>query len=86
MTTFADHARAAARATVIVAVGAVMGLHAQTQEDSARRRLESGRAFLKSQNYGEALKDFQVVVKPMNHSVADDALARDSDVSARGGA
>lgn len=48
---------------------------AQAQEDAARRRLESGRAFLASQNYGEALKDFQTVVQTYpTSSVADDAL------------
>ena len=72
-TSFADFARCAAVA-VAIALFAI-GLGAQTSEESARRRLESGRAFLKAQNYGEALKDFQTVLQtyPMS-SVADDAL------------
>jgi outer membrane protein assembly factor BamD (BamD/ComL family) len=57
------------------ALAVAVTLHAQTPEESARRRLESGRAFLKSQNYGEAIKDFQVVIQTYSAtSVADDAL------------
>jgi outer membrane protein assembly factor BamD (BamD/ComL family) len=48
---------------------------AQSAEELARRTLESGRAFLRSQNYGEAVKDFESVLQryPMS-TVADDAL------------
>ena len=75
MTSFADAIRVTRLAAVIAALAAVAGLHAQGQEDSARRRLESGRAFLQSQNYGEALKDFQVILQTYpRSSVADDAL------------
>ena len=68
MTSFADAIRVTRVAAVIAALAAVAGLHAQGQEDSARRRLESGRAFLQSQNYGEALKDFQVILQTMRCS------------------
>jgi outer membrane protein assembly factor BamD (BamD/ComL family) len=62
--------------TVAVAVVVVTaGVTAQSTEESARRRLESGRAFLKSQNYSEALKDFEVIRQTYgSSSVADDAL------------
>jgi TolA-binding protein len=46
-----------------------------SDEDVARRQLESGRAFARQGNYAEALKDFRAVAD--NHassSVADDAL------------
>jgi outer membrane protein assembly factor BamD (BamD/ComL family) len=75
MTSFAEAMRVTRVGAVILALAAATGLHAQGQEDSARRRLESGRAFLQSQNYGEALKDFQVVLQSYpTSSVADDAL------------
>jgi outer membrane protein assembly factor BamD (BamD/ComL family) len=75
MSIFAEATRSAGRVAVAAVVVMAMGLHAQNQEDPARRRLESGRAFLKSQNYGEALKDFQVVLQSYpTTSVADDAL------------
>jgi outer membrane protein assembly factor BamD (BamD/ComL family) len=60
-------------ATIALAAAAVVG--AQAPEEPARRRLESGRAFLTTQNYGEALKDFQFVLQAYpTSSVADDAL------------
>ena len=72
---FADVSRFAAAAVAVALAAAAIGLSAQTSEESARRRLESGRAFLKSQNYGEALKDFQTVLQTYpTSSVADDAL------------
>ncbi|HEX5110270.1 MAG TPA: outer membrane protein assembly factor BamD [Vicinamibacterales bacterium] len=75
MTSFADIVRTTRWTAAIAALAAVVTLQAQGQEDSARRRLESGRAFLQSQNYGEALKDFQVVLQTYpTSSVADDAL------------
>lgn len=62
----------AAVAACVIAGGSA---RAQSAEESARRRLESGRAFLKSQNYAEAYKDFQVVLETYpSSSVADDAL------------
>jgi outer membrane protein assembly factor BamD (BamD/ComL family) len=62
-------------AAVIACAITGVSVRAQTAEESARRRLESGRAFLKSQNYAEAYKDFQVVLETYpSSSVADDAL------------
>jgi outer membrane protein assembly factor BamD (BamD/ComL family) len=55
---------------------AVMPLRAQSSnEEQARRTLESGRTFLRAQNYGEAVKDFEAVLQRFpTTSVADDAL------------
>jgi TolA-binding protein len=48
---------------------------AQSPDELARRRLESGRAFLKDKKYGEAIKDFEAVLQSYpTSSVADDAL------------
>src|SRR5829696_7062631 len=59
----------------IAAGAAVLPLGAQSNEDLARRTLESGRAFLRAQNYGEAIKDFEAVLQRYPTStVADDAL------------
>ena len=75
MTTFADVRRTAGAAGLLVTLVVAAALHAQTQEDSARRRLESGRDFMRAGNFGEALKDFQVVLQTYpTSSVADDAL------------
>jgi TolA-binding protein len=75
MTTFADVIRAAGAAALFVTLGVAATPRAQTQEDSARRRLESGRDFMRAGNSGEALKDFQVVLQTYpTSSVADDAL------------
>jgi outer membrane protein assembly factor BamD (BamD/ComL family) len=53
----------------------VMPLRAQSNEELARRTLESGRTFLQSRNYGEAVKDFEAVLQRYpTSSVADDAL------------
>lgn len=65
--------------TLVVVGGAVLCLAslaaAQSAEDLARRRLDSGRAFLKAQNYAEALRDFEAVLQTYpTSSVADDAL------------
>jgi TolA-binding protein len=58
----------------VIALGSA-GLFAQSPEDLARRNLESGRAFLSSQNYVEAVKDFETVLERYATStVADDAL------------
>jgi TolA-binding protein len=52
-----------------------LGVRAQTPEEFARRRLESGRAFMKAQNYAEALKDFDALLQSYPTSaLADDAL------------
>ena len=57
----------------VAALGALAA--AQTPEEFARRRFESGRAFLRAQNYAEALKDFEAVLQSYPTSgVADDAL------------
>jgi outer membrane protein assembly factor BamD (BamD/ComL family)/urease gamma subunit len=54
---------------------AAMPLRAQSNEELARRTLESGRTFLQSRNYGEAVKDFEAVLQRYpTSSVADDAL------------
>lgn len=46
-----------------------------TDEDVARRQLDSGRSFARQGNYPEALKDFRAVADTHpNTSVADDAL------------
>ena len=63
----------------IVVLGAMAlltsALAAQSNEEFARRRLESGLSFLKAQNYVEALKDFEAVAQTYpTSSVADDAL------------
>lgn len=62
-------------AAVLAVAGASL-LAAQGQdEEQARRWLQSGRAFLQSQNYKEALSDFQSVLgKYPKTTVADDAL------------
>jgi outer membrane protein assembly factor BamD (BamD/ComL family) len=76
MISFREQRQRVMRLTRIVALAAgAVGVSAQSAEESARRRLESGRAFLKSQNYGEALKDFEVIRQAYgSSSVADDAL------------
>jgi len=54
-----------------------LGTVAQSPQDeeNARLRLNSGRLFLNSQNYSEALKDFEAILQSYpNSSVADDAL------------
>ncbi len=54
---------------------AVATVAAQTPEDFARRRLDSGRSFFKAKNYVEGLKDFEAVLQSYpTSSVADDAL------------
>jgi outer membrane protein assembly factor BamD (BamD/ComL family) len=51
------------------------GPRAQSAEELARRTLESGRSFMRSQNYGEAIKDFESVLQRYpTSSVADDAV------------
>src|SRR5687768_2471453 len=88
MTTFADRFRYVAAAVLLAAVTT----SAQTPEELARRRLESGRAFLTARNYVEALKDFEAVLQSYpTTAAADDALleiatyqlqvARDLDAS-----
>jgi outer membrane protein assembly factor BamD (BamD/ComL family) len=71
MTTFADRFRFVAAVVVLAAVTT----SAQTPEELARRRLESGRAFLTARNYVEALKDFEAVLQSYpTTAAADDAL------------
>jgi TolA-binding protein len=61
-----------------VAAGSTLVLGARgqsTDEDVARRQLDSGRSFSRQGNYAEALKDFRAVADTHpNTSVADDAL------------
>jgi tetratricopeptide (TPR) repeat protein len=58
-----------------VVVLAAVTTSAQTPEELARRRLESGRAFLTARNYVEALKDFEAVLQSYpTTAAADDAL------------
>src|ERR1700733_10128404 len=65
-------------ALVVSAAPAGSWVRAQTSasdEDVARRQLESGRAFLRQKDYAEALKDFRAVAEThASSSVADDAL------------
>jgi TolA-binding protein len=72
----------AAGATCVV-LGATLAAHQPptqgtgqtTDEDIARRQLDSGRSFLRQGNYPEALKDFRAVANDhATSSVADDAL------------
>jgi TolA-binding protein len=59
---------------VAVALGASL-VAQSSDEDVARRQLESGRAFMRQGNYTEALKDFRAVADThASSSVADDAL------------
>jgi len=68
--------RSVALALVCTVAAPGLGLLAQSSdEDVARRQLESGRSFLKQGNYSEALKDFRAVAEThATSSVADDAL------------
>ena len=62
---------------VFALIGALTGavLAQSSNEDVARRQLESGRAFARQGNYTEALKDFRAVADTHpNSSVADNAL------------
>src|SRR5215471_12354000 len=67
---------------LVATVGAFVALGATTaaqqsssDEDVARRQLESGRSFMRQGNYTEALKDFRAVADThATSSVADDAL------------
>jgi TolA-binding protein len=64
-------------ALVLVWIGALAGavLAQSSDEEVARRQLESGRAFARQGNYTEALKDFRAVADTHpNSSVADNAL------------
>ena len=57
-----------------LAAAATVGLAQSTDEDVARRQIESGRAFARQGNYTEALKDFRAVAETHgSSSVADDA-------------
>ena len=61
------------RAFVVVA--ATVMVAAQSNEEVARRQLESGQAFAKQGRYNEALKDFRAVAEThAGTSVADNAL------------
>src|SRR5262245_44674245 len=74
MTCFVD-SRTSRCLAVAVAASVAVTLNAQSPEELARRTLESGRAFMRSQNYGEAVKDFESVLQRYPTSaVADDAL------------
>lgn len=56
-------------------VGTGVALAQATDEQVARRQLESGRAFARQGNYAEALRDFRAVAEThAATSVADDAL------------
>jgi TolA-binding protein len=62
---------------VVLVVCAAAALTAQgtSEESLAQRRLDSGRAFARQNNYAEALRDFQAVVESYPaSSVADNAL------------
>jgi TolA-binding protein len=59
----------------VVAVVCGTTARAQSDDELARRRLESGRSFLKDHKYSEAIKDFEAVLQSYPKSgVADDAL------------
>lgn len=61
-------------AATLLASVAVLGAQA-SDEDVAKRQLESGRAFARQGNYAEALKDFRAVADThATSSVADNAL------------
>ena len=66
------------RRAFAVCLGAVMCAAwpaAQSPDEFARRRIDSGRAFLRAHNYAEALKDFETVLQSYpTTAVADDAL------------
>src|SRR5262245_40764155 len=67
--------RSTAVLLVVTLAIAAMPVRAQTNEELARRTLDSGRAFLQARNYGEAVKDFEAVLQRYPASaVADDAL------------
>ena len=67
--------RSTAVLLVVTLTIAAMPVRAQTNEELARRTLDSGRAFLQARNYGEAVKDFEAVLQRYPAStVADDAL------------
>src|SRR5262249_41942327 len=60
---------------VTLAAHQAQGNGQSTDEDIARRQLESGRPFLRQGNYAEALKAFRAVADThATSSVADDAL------------
>lgn len=64
-------------AAALLACAGVSAAQDATSEEFARRRYESGLAFLKDQKFAEALKDFQSVVDSYPKSgVADAALLR----------
>lgn len=74
---FADPARRLLLPAAVVLCLLTPGTAAQTPQDeeNARLRLNSGRLFLNSQNYAEALKDFEAILQNYpNSAVADDAL------------
>lgn len=74
-TSFRDRSRACVAATLAGACLAAATVGAQSTEDFARRRLDSGRAFFKAHNYTEGLKDFEAILQSYpTSSVADDAL------------
>ena len=67
--------RSTAVLLVVTLAIAAMPVRAQTNEELARRTLDSGRAFLQARSYGEAVKDFEAVLQRYPASaVADDAL------------
>jgi outer membrane protein assembly factor BamD (BamD/ComL family) len=63
-------------AILVIACAATTGaVQAQQDEELPRRRLESGREYLRTKNYAEALKDFEAILQSYpSSSVADDAL------------
>jgi outer membrane protein assembly factor BamD len=74
MTTITGRSVALALVCTLAAPGLRL-LAQSSEEDVARRQLESGRSFLKQGNYTEALKDFRAVAEThASSSVADDAL------------
>ncbi len=73
MNPFASACRAVACVAAVLACTAAT--HAQSSDEFARRRLDSGRDFLRTKNYAEALKDFDAILQSYPaSSVADDAL------------
>lgn len=74
MNSFADTCRPVARMVAVLACAAAT-TSAQPNDEFARRRLDSGRDFLRTKNYAEALKDFDAILQSYpTSSVADDAL------------
>lgn len=77
MSSYGRRVRAFALASAVMVCAGVASLESQSPaaEEQPRRRLESGRRFLREQNYAEALKDFEALLQSYPTStLADDAL------------